>query len=96
VVVYCVVLLSSVLILPHIVSGVVDLEPEQLSSLDKPQHPFLVPLTAQPILTVKYAVIATLVLQIWLARCLVKWDTYGAPQSKTTWQRSRVSGILGL
>ena len=90
VVVYCVILLSSVLILPHIASVLVDVKPEQLSSLDKPQHPFLVPLTAKPVLTVAYAVIAALVLQIWWARCLIKWDTHGAAQSRTTGHRLRV------
>ena len=92
--VYCALLLSSALLLPRITFLLFDVEPEQLSSRDKPQHSFLVPLTAKPLFTVAYAVSAALLLQIGWARRMTQWSAQARLQSRTRWRRLSVRGML--
>ena len=46
--------------------------PEQASSKDRPQHPFLKPLTADPILTLGWLCLGTFIVQAWWAGALRK------------------------
>ena len=94
--VYCALLLSSALLLPRATFLLFNVEPEQISSRDKPQHPFLVPLTAKPLFTVAYAVSAALLLQIGWARRMAQWSTQAQLQSRTRWHRLSVRGMLFL
>lgn len=47
--------------------------PEQTSSRDKPQSPFLVPITADPALTLAWLVVGAIVLQGWWGGWMKVW-----------------------
>lgn len=48
-------------------------DPAQLSSLDRPQHPFLEPLTLNPLTTIVYICLGAAVLQTWWAGYVRDW-----------------------
>ncbi|KXN83813.1 Phosphatidylinositol-glycan biosynthesis class F protein [Leucoagaricus sp. SymC.cos] len=51
----------------------VRVDPAQLSSLDRPQHPFLEPLTLNPLTTIIYICSGAAVLQTWWAGYIRNW-----------------------
>jgi phosphatidylinositol glycan class F len=44
--------------------------PEQASSKDRPQHPFLKPLTADPVITLGWLCLGAIIVQVWWAENL--------------------------
>ncbi|KAJ3565995.1 hypothetical protein NP233_g7286 [Leucocoprinus birnbaumii] len=51
----------------------VRVDPSQLSSLDRPQHPFLEPLTLNPLTTIAYVCLGAAALQTWWAGYMREW-----------------------
>jgi hypothetical protein len=51
----------------------VKVDPAQLSSLDRPQHSFLEPLTLNPLATIAYICLGATVLQTWWAGYVRDW-----------------------
>lgn len=47
----------------------------QLSSADRPEHPFLTPLTANPPLTMKWTILGNIIIMIWWGGQLSTWWT---------------------
>ncbi len=47
--------------------------PTQRTSADRPEHPFLTPLTASPLVTMVWDVIGTLVIMLWWGQHLKTW-----------------------
>jgi|SRR5712671_5738420 len=61
--------------------------PEPARGLDKPQHPFVAPITARPVLTLAWACLGTALLVPWWAGSLRRWTHDGTLGSRSVQQR---------
>jgi len=97
--VHIILLLFTTLFLPRTTFLLTDAQPTQTSSRDRPQHPFLEPLTTNPLLTVTYICAGASTLQLWWCSWIRKWwmEFTSTPQalddkmrleSKTIYQRT--------
>jgi hypothetical protein len=57
--------------------------PQPARGLDKPQHPFLVPITARPVLTLTWACVGAVLLVPWWAGSLRRWAHDGVLGGRT-------------
>jgi hypothetical protein len=61
--------------------------PPPARGLDKPQHPFLAPITARPVLTLMWACLGAVLLVPWWAGSLRRWAHDGSLGSRNVQQR---------
>jgi len=61
--------------------------PPLARGLDKPQHPFLAPITARPVLTLAWACLGAVLLVPWCAGSLRRWAHDGTLGSRSAQQR---------
>jgi hypothetical protein len=61
--------------------------PPPARGLDKPQHPFLVPITARPVLTLAWGCLGAVLLVSWWAGSLRRWAHDGTLGSRSAQQR---------
>ena len=61
--------------------------PPPARGLDKPQHPFIVPITARPVLTLVWACLGAVLLVPWWAGSLRRWAHDGTLGSRSAQQR---------
>jgi hypothetical protein len=61
--------------------------PPPARGLDKPQHPFLAPITARPVLTLAWACLGAALLIPWWAGSLRRWAHDGTLDSRSVQQR---------
>jgi len=82
-----VILLSAALVLlPQTPLPILPL-PQPVRGLDKPQHPFLAPITARPVLTLAWACLGAVLLVPWWAGSLRRWTHDGTLGSRSVQQR---------